>query len=248
MVVSYKEELKGFATTNHSGATGDGIVLAEKLGADLVDIEEIQTHPTVVPEKAVMVTEAVRGNGAILINKDGKRFTNELLTRDVVSKAILEQKDGVAYLFFDEGLRNSLKATEEYFNMGLVTEADSVEELAEKLSIDKDTMVESINKYNDAVAANKDSEFNREDLPRQLNEGKVYAIPVTPAVHHTMGGLKINTNAEVVNTDGNIIQGLFAAGEVTGGIHGGNRLGGNALADIVNFGRTAGKNAAAFIK
>lgn len=248
MVVSYKEELKGFATTNHSGATGDGIVLAEKLGADLVDIKEIQTHPTVVPEKAVMVTEAVRGNGAILINKDGKRFTNELLTRDVVSKAILEQKDGVAYLFFDEGLRNSLKATEEYFNMGLVTEADSVEELAEKLSIDKDTMVESINKYNDAVAANKDSEFNREDLPRQLNEGKVYAIPVTPAVHHTMGGLKINTNAEVINTDGNIIQGLFAAGEVTGGIHGGNRLGGNALADIVTFGRTAGKSAAAFIK
>ncbi len=248
MVVSYKEELKGFATTNHSGATGDGIVLAEKLGADLVDIEEIQTHPTVVPEKAVMVTEAVRGNGAILINKDGNRFTNELLTRDVVSKAILEQKDGVAYLFFDEGLRKSLKATEEYFNMGLVTEADSVEELAEKLSIDKDTMVESIKKYNDAVAANKDSEFNREDLPRQLNEGKVYAIPVTPAVHHTMGGLKINTNAEVVNTDGNIIQGLFAAGEVTGGIHGGNRLGGNALADIVTFGRTAGKNAAAFIK
>ncbi len=248
MVVSYKEELKGFATTNHSGATGDGIVLAEKLGADLVDIEEIQTHPTVVPEKAVMVTEAVRGNGAILINKDGNRFTNELLTRDVVSKAILEQKDGVAYLFFDEGLRKSLKATEEYFNMGLVTEADSVEELAEKLSIDKDSMVESIKKYNDAVAANKDSEFNREDLPRQLNEGKVYAIPVTPAVHHTMGGLKINTNAEVINTDGNIIQGLFAAGEVTGGIHGGNRLGGNALADIVTFGRTAGKNAAAFIK
>ncbi len=248
MVVSYKEDLKGFATTNHSGATGDGIVLAEKLGADLVDIEEIQTHPTVVPEKAVMVTEAVRGNGAILINKDGKRFTNELFTRDVVSKAILEQKDGVAYLFFDEGLRKSLKATEEYFNMGLVTEADSVEELAEKLSIDKNTMVESINKYNDAVAANNDSEFKREDLPRQLNEGKVYAIPVTPAVHHTMGGLKINTNAEVVNTNGNIIQGLFAAGEVTGGIHGGNRLGGNALADIVTFGRTAGKNAAAFIK
>lgn len=247
MVVSYKEDLKGFATTNHNGATGDGIVLAEKLGADFVDMGEIQTHPTVVPEKAVMVTEAVRGNGAILINKDGKRFTNELLTRDVVSKAILEQKDGIAYLFFDDGLRESLKATEEYFNMGLVTEADSVEELAEKLSIDKENMVNSIKKYNDAVATKKDSEFNREDLPRQLNNGKVYAIPVTPAVHHTMGGIKINTNAEVINKDGNVIPGLFAAGEVTGGVHGGNRLGGNALADIVTYGRTAGKNAAAFI-
>lgn len=248
MVVSYKEELKGFATTNHNGATGDGLVLAEKLGADLVDIEEIQTHPTVVPEKAIMVTEAVRGNGAILINKDGKRFTNELLTRDVVSKAILEQKDGVAYIFFDDGLRKSLGATEEYFNMGLVTEADSIEELAEKLSIDKDAMVESIKKYNDAVAAKNDSEFSREDLPRQLNEGKAYAIPVTPAVHHTMGGLKINTNSEVINKDGNVIPGLFAAGEVTGGVHGGNRLGGNALADIIVFGRTAGKNASAFVK
>lgn len=248
MVVNYKADLKGFATTNHNGATGDGIVLGEGVGADLVDMKEIQTHPTVVPEKAVMVTEAVRGNGAILINKDGKRFTNELFTRDVVSKAILEQKDGVAYLFFDEGLRKSLKATEEYFNMGLVTEADSVEELAEKLSIDKNTMVETINKYNKAVVDKKDSEFNREDLPRQLNEGKVYAILVTPAVHHTMGGLKINVNAEVLNKDNKAIPGLFAAGEVTGGVHGGNRLGGNALADIVTFGRTAGKNAANFIK
>ncbi|MEG0296163.1 MAG: flavocytochrome c [Clostridium sp.] len=248
MVVKNKSELKGFATTNHNGATGDGIVLGEKAGASLVDMVEIQTHPTVVPEKAVMVTEAVRGNGAILINKDGKRFTNELLTRDVVSKAILEEKDGVAYLFFDEGLRKSLKATEEYFNMGLVTEADSVEELAEKLSIDKATMADTVKRYNDSVIAKNDSEFQREDLPRQLNEGKVYAIPVTPAVHHTMGGLKINTNAEVLNSDNKVIPGLFAAGEVTGGVHGGNRLGGNALADIVTFGRTAGTNASNYIK
>ncbi|MBU3106354.1 flavocytochrome c [Clostridium gasigenes] len=248
MVVKNNPELKGFATTNHNGATGDGIILGEKAGASLVDMVEIQTHPTVVPEKAVMVTEAVRGNGAILINKDSKRFTSELLTRDVVSKAILEQKDGVAYLFFDDGLRKSLKATEEYFNMGLVTEANTVEELAEKLSLDKATMVETVKKYNDAVVAKNDSEFKRDDLPRQLNEGKVYAILVTPAVHHTMGGLKINTNAEVLNTENNVIPGLFAAGEVTGGVHGGNRLGGNALADIVTFGRTAGKNATEFVK
>ncbi|XOS91488.1 flavocytochrome c [Brevibacillus laterosporus] len=130
MVISYKPELKGFATTNHPGALGEGIRLGESVGANLVDMAEIQTHPTVVPEKGVMVTEAVRGNGAILINKDGKRFINELLTRDVVSKGILDQKDGVAYLFFDDGLRKGLKAVEEYFNMQLVTEADSVEELA----------------------------------------------------------------------------------------------------------------------
>ncbi|MGL5352766.1 MAG: FAD-binding protein, partial [Clostridium sp.] len=181
-------------------------------------------------------------------NKDGKRFTNELLTRDVVSEKILGQKDGVAYLFFDEGLRNSLKATEEYFNMGLVTEGDTIEELAEKLSLDGNTMSETVKKYNSSVAAKSDSEFQRDDLPRELNEGKVYAILVTPAVHHTMGGLKINTNSEVLNAENNVVPGLFAAGEVTGGVHGGNRLGGNALSDIVTFGRTAGKNAAEFIK
>lgn len=248
MVVKYKEDLKGFATTNHAGATGDGIEMASKLGADLVDMKEIQTHPTVVPEKAVMVTEAVRGNGAILINKDGKRFTNELLTRDVVSKAILGQKDKVAYLFFDETLRKSLKATEEYFNMNLVTEANSVEELADKLKIDKAALADTVKKYNDSVAAKNDAEFKRPDMPIQLNQPKFYAIDVTPAVHHTMGGIKINTKAEVLTSDGKVIQGLYAAGEVTGGVHGGNRLGGNALADIVTFGRIAGKNAAGFAK
>ena len=109
-------------------------------------------------------------------------------------------------------------------------------------------MKASVDTYNKAVSSKVDSEFGREDLPRQLNQGKVYAIPVTPAVHHTMGGIKINTNAEVINKDGNVIKGLFAAGEVTGGVHGGNRLGGNALADIVVYGRVAGKNAAALVK
>lgn len=246
MVVKYKPELKGFSTTNHNGATGDGIVLAEKAGANLVDMAEIQTHPTVVPEKSVMVSEAVRGNGAILINKDGKRFINELLTRDVVSKGILDQSGKVAYLFFDDGLRKSLKSVDEYFNMGLVTEGTSVEDLAKKLNIDPTAMKETVNKYNAGVAA-KNDEFKRPDLPRQLNEGQVYAIQVAPAVHHTMGGIQINTNAEVVNKDGKVIPGLFAAGEVTGGVHGGNRLGGNALADIVTYGRTAGKDAVKFI-
>jgi fumarate reductase flavoprotein subunit len=248
MVVKYQPNLKGFATTNHPGATGDGMIMGEKVGGKLIDMKEIQTHPTVVPGKAVMVTEAVRGNGAILVNKDGKRFTNELLTRDVVSKAILEQKDKVAYLFFDDGLRKSLKATEEYFNMKLVTEANSIAELADKLKIDKAALEESIKKYNNSVAAKSDVEFKRADLPRQLNQGKVYAIEVTPAIHHTMGGLAININSEVLNADGKVIKGLFAAGEVTGGVHGGNRLGGNALEDIITFGRIAGKNAASMSK
>ncbi|XOS91489.1 FAD-binding protein [Brevibacillus laterosporus] len=105
-------------------------------------------------------------------------------------------------------------------------------------------MIKSVKTYNDAVVAKQDKEFKRDDLPLQLNQGKVYAVQVTPAVHHTMGGLQINTNAEVMNKEGQVIKGLYAAGEVTGGVHGGNRLGGNAMADIVTFGRIAGQNAA----
>lgn len=248
LVVKYNPALKGFSTTNHNGATGDCIEIAEKLGADFVDMKEIQTHPTVVPEKAVMIAETVRGNGAILVNKEGNRFFNELDTRDAVSKAILSQKDGMAYIIFDDGLRKGLKQAEEYFNMGLVTEGDSIEDLAGKLEMDGSTLKATIEKYNGFVSAKNDSDFGRTSMKKELNEGKFYAIPVAPAVHHTMGGIKIDTNAEVVNKDGNTIPGLFAAGEVTGGVHGANRLGGNALADIIAYGRTAGKNAVDFIK
>lgn len=248
MVVKYQPNLKGFGTTNHSGAAGDGIDLAVKIGAQLVDMKEIQTHPTVVPEKGIMITEAVRGNGAVLVNHDGQRFVNELQTRDVVSKAILDQQGKTAYLIFDEGLRKSLLATEEYFGMGLVTEASSVEELASKLSIKPEVLKETLDKYNKAVEGKEDAEFKRPDMPRQLNTGSFYAIEVAPAVHHTMGGIKINNQTQVLAESGEPIKGLFAAGEATGGIHGANRLGGNALADIISFGRIAGSEAAKNIK
>ena len=110
MIVENVPALKGFGTTNNKGATGDGITLTRPLKVDLVDMDQIQTHPTVIPSNSVMITEAVRGNGAILINRDGKRFVNELDTRDVVSKAELAQKGESAYLFFDESVKESLKA------------------------------------------------------------------------------------------------------------------------------------------
>ncbi len=244
MVVKYDPKLKGFATTNHAGATGDGIIMATKVGAALVDMDQIQTHPTVVPGKAVMVTEAVRGNGAILINRDAKRFINELQTRDVVSAAILEQKGKTAYLVFDEGIRKSLSAVEEYFQMKLVSEFSTLEEMASKLEMNADTLKATIENYNKAVESKNDGEFKRTDMPRSIKTAKFYAIEVGPAVHHTMGGVKINTQAEVINEAGKVIPGLFASGEITGGVHGGNRLGGNAMADIVTYGRIAGENAA----
>lgn len=117
MVSKIIPRLKGFATTNHPGATGDGLLLSEKVKAAFVDMDQIQTHPTVVETTGVMVTEAVRGNGAVLINKEGKRFFDELNTRDAVSAAILKQTTGHAYMFFDDDVRKSLKAIEGYIKM-----------------------------------------------------------------------------------------------------------------------------------
>ena len=112
MIVKYREDLKGTVTTSAPGIMGDGIVMAQEVGADLVDIEQIQLHPTVEQKTSMLITESVRGDGAILVNQDGKRFTNELLTRDVVSAAELEQPGSYAYIIFDQKLRDGLKAIE----------------------------------------------------------------------------------------------------------------------------------------
>lgn len=248
MVVKYKPDFKGFGTTNHAGATGDGIVMAEALGATTVDMDQIQNHPTVDPETQTLYTEGVRGNGAILVNKEGKRFVNELDTRDVVSTAILAQTDGKAYMVFDEDVRKSLKAIESYFKQGLVKEGATPEELAKAIGVDPAAFAETMKNFSEFQTSGKDTEFNRPQMEFPLSTPKYYAVVCSPAIHHTMGGLVINKNAEVVNKDGKAIPGLFAAGEVTGGIHGANRLGGNAVADIIVFGRIAGNGAEAFVK
>ena len=244
MATSFVPSLKGFATTNQPGATGDGILMAQQLGAALVDMVEIQTHPTHAPGKE-MVTEAVRGNGAILVNKDGLRFVNEMLTRDVVSAAILAQKGGSSYLVFDDSVRKSLKAIEDYVKRDIVIEGATPRELAAKIGAGGAELAASIEKYNKAVAGKNDAEFGRPagNMPRSLSTAPYYAIEVLPAIHHTMGGVKIDTSTRVIAMNGNPIPGFYAAGEITGGVHGGNRLGGNALADIIAYGRTAGVSA-----
>lgn len=242
----YQPQLKGFVTTNQSGATGDGIVMAEALGADLTDIEEIQIHPTVHQETAGLITEGVRGDGAILVNTSGERFTNELLTRDKVSADILAQDNGYAYLVFDQHVRDTLAAIEKYVGQGIVTEAATLDELAATLNLDAATLNNTVATYTAYAKAGKDEAFGREMMESTLDQAPYYAIQVSPGVHHTMGGLHINTNTEVISKDGNVITGLFAAGEVTGGVHGAERLGGNAVADIIVFGRQAGINASKF--
>lgn len=247
MVEKYNPNLKGFGTTNSPVILGEGIEMVQKVGGDLVDMKEIQTHPTVVHKKPYMITESVRGEGAILINRDAKRFINELETRDVVSKAVLDQKEGSAYILFNQEIREKLKAADGYVKKGYAVEG-TLDEIAKQLGIDGKTLKETVEKYNEAVRLKVDNEFNKTNFARELLGNKFYAIEISPAIHHTMGGVRINTNAEVLAKNGKAIRGLYAAGEVTGGVHGANRIGGNAVTDITVFGKIAGENAATYIK
>lgn len=250
LIAKYRPDLKDFSTTNHRGATGDAFALLQKFDAQFIQMNQIQTHPTVVVGSGIMITEAVRGNGAILVNREGRRFANEMLTRDVVSAAVLSQSGKSAFLLFDQGIRDSLKAIETYYKQGLLTEGETVRELAEKLDIPAAELENTVNRYNKFQMNGKDSDFGRKasEMPRSLKKGPFYACEITPAVHHTMGGVKINTDAQVINNSGKVVKGLFAAGEVAGGIHGGNRLGGNAVADIVIYGRIAGNSACKMVE
>lgn len=202
MVSEYNPNLKGFGTTNNPAITGEGIKLIQEVGGDVVDMKQIQTHPTVVHQTPNMITESVRGEGAILVNRDGKRFINELETRDVVSKAELEQKGKSAFLIFDQQTRESLSAINGYVKKGLTKEANNISELSKIIGVDSKELEKTITKYNSFVKNGKDSDFGKKGLPR----------------------------------------------EITGGVHGGNRIGGNAVTDIIVFGKIAGENAAKEVK
>ncbi len=246
MVEQYKPELAGFMTTNAAGAQGQGIVMAEAVGAATVDMEQIQIHPTVQFDTAALITEGLRGDGAILVNAEGKRFIDEVGTRDVVSAAEIAQTGSYSWLVVDQAMVDASTVIQGYIKKGYTFTGNTYEELAEAIGVDAAAFAETMNTWNGYVEAKNDPDFGRTSFANQLNTAPYYAIKVSAGVHHTMGGLKINTSAEVLDTNGNVIPGLFAAGEVTGGVHGANRLGGNAVTDIVVFGRIAGASAAEY--
>ena len=248
MVEKYRPDLKGFVTTNHKGATGSGIMILEKLGAGTVDMKEIQIHPTVEQTTSYLISESIRGGGAILVSQIGKRFVNELDTRDKVSAEIIKLPEHYSYILFDQQVRDENKAVEEYVSHDLVVQADSINELAQKLSIDANTLSNTIERYNQFVNTKQDEDYGRTTGMRHpINKAPYYAIKIAPGVHHTMGGVTINTHTQVLDTAKNAIQGVFAAGEVVGGVHGANRIGGNAVADIIIFGMQAGRQATDYI-
>ena len=240
MVVKYKPELKGFMTTNAPGIQGQGIEMAQAIGAATVDMDQIQIHPTVEANTAALITEGLRGDGAILINEEGQRFIDEVGTRDVVSAAEIAQTGSYSWLVVDQAMVDASSVIQGYIKKGYTVTGSTYEELGKAMGVDAAAFAETMEKWNGYVEAKNDPDFGRTSFANPLNTAPYYAVKVTAGVHHTMGGLKINANTEVLNEKGEVIPGLFAAGEVTGGVHGANRLGGNAVADFTVFGRIAG--------
>jgi len=244
MVASYKPELKGFMTTNAPGIQGQGIAMATAIGAATVDMDQIQIHPTVEANTAALITEGLRGDGAILVNANGERFTDEVSTRDKVSAAEIAQPGSFSWLIVDQAMADASNVIQGYITKGYTKQGATYEELAKEIEVDPATFAATMEKWNGCVEAKTDADFGRTSFANPLNTAPYYAIKVSAGVHHTMGGVVINSSTEVLKEDGSVIPGLFAAGEVTGGVHGANRLGGTAVADFVVFGRIAGESAA----
>lgn len=249
IIEKYRPDLKGYVTTNQSGSTGDGIKMIEEVGGTTVDMDQIQIHPTVQQDKGVLIGEVVRGEGGILVSQEGTRFVNELDTRDKVSAAITALPEKSAYLIFDSGVKERAKAIEFYEQQGYVVEGKSIEALAEELDMPAENLEETLKTWNASVEAQDDTEFSRTTgMDNDLSKAPYYAIKIAPGIHYTMGGVKINKETQVLDKDGKAITGLYAAGEVTGGLHGENRIGGNSVGEIIVFGRQAGVQSAAFVE
>ena len=245
-------DLTSTLSTNHPGATGDGIKMAVEIGANLVGMEHIQLLPLGDPDTGSLagnIEQAVENR--IFVNKDGNRFVDEGARRDVMTEALFEQEDEFLWIILDShnyptgDVKNNFnESIDELVAAGRAYKADTLEDLAAQIGVNADNLAAAVEDFNTHVESGEPDEFGRTLYQWKMDTPPYYAGARKPTVHHTMGGIEINSEAQVVDTSGNIIPGLYAAGEVTGGIHGSNRLGGNALADINTFGRIAGKNAA----
>ena len=234
-------------TNNAPGVLGEGIFMARDVGADLVGMEFVQLMALSHPVTNGNTGLSTNPEQTLYVNKEGKRFVNEYAARDVIAAAAFAQTDGMFYSIDDINtahLRYKDSELQGWVDQGYIWVSDTIEGLAEQLDIDPAVLADTVSTYNSYAEAGKDPDFAKEVMQATIVTGPFYATPHKPNIHHTMGGLKINTQCEVIDTNGNVIPGLYAGGEVCGGIHAGNRLGGNAVADAFTFGRIAGTSAA----
>lgn len=235
-------------TSNTPAVTGDGIILGQSVGADLVGMGFTQMMPVSDPETGALFSGLqVPPANFIMVNTQGKRFVDEYGSRDQLSQAAIDN-GGLFYLIADDLIKETAYNTSQekidaQVEAGTLFRSDTIEGLAEQLGMEPSVLAETIANYNSYVDQGHDPEFNKGAFDLKVVKAPFYATPRKPAVHHTMGGLKIDTKAHVLNTENQVIPGLYAAGEVAGGLHAGNRLGGNSLTDIFTFGRIATETA-----
>ena len=243
-------------STNHEGATGDGVKMLQALQADFIQMGNIQLLPLGDP-----VTGSLSGNiehgvdSRIFVNKSGLRYGDEGGRRDDMTRDLFAQEDATMWIVMDsdtyptgDELNNFGETANQLVEAGRAVKADTLDELAALMGVDAENLKATIAEYNRHCTGGdlegQADEFGRTLFGAPIDNGPFYAGARVPTVHHTMGGVRIDTKCRVYNENGEIIENLYAAGEVTGGIHGTNRLGGNALTDTVVFGRIAGESAA----
>uniref|UniRef100_A0A0N4T477 fumarate reductase (NADH) n=1 Tax=Brugia pahangi TaxID=6280 RepID=A0A0N4T477_BRUPA len=264
LLQEFAPEKAHFPTTNGPWATGRGVKMARAMGAALVGMHNVQIHPTafVDPKDPAAATkflaaEALRGKGAILLNDKGERFVNELGRRDHVTDKILKfcaknEKAGAHTAFMvmdDQAVEDFGRASFGFYAKikGFFKQFDTLEEVANYMGIQSSKLKETLDEYNEytKLSLSKEDKFGKKVFPVALKHPPYYVAVITPAIHYTMGGIKIDKDAAVYNEfSGKPFKGLLAAGEVTGGVHGRNRLAGNSLLECVVYGRIAGRNAA----
>lgn len=241
-------------TDNSLAATGDGITMALGAGAAMVDMELMQFWPHTSPA-AGGTSVYVCPYNQLMVNKEGKRFVDETLPDDNLAWEMLKQTNSTGYLLSDannstidaDGKNTSGILVDDLVKDGYVLRADTLEDLAKQMGADPAVLLASVEKFNAACDAGKDDEFGRTSLPATLKvtTAPFYATLTAPAMHHTMGGVHIDTQARALDEAGKVIPGLYAAGEVAGGFHGNNRVSGNAILEAIAEGKIAGDDAAA---
>jgi len=254
ILAKVRPDLLNLPTTNGEHCTGDGIKISIAIGADSVGLADVQVHPTGLvhpddPDDKVkfLAAEALRGVGGLLLDNKGNRFVNELGRRDYVS-GLMWKHDKAPYrlVLNSKGAKEIEWHCKHYEGRKLMKFFANGNALAKEIACSTADLEKTFKVYNEGAAANKDAHGKKyfDNMPFDIKDS-FYVAVVTPIVHYCMGGLKVDAKAQVMTSTA-VIPGLYAAGEVAGGVHGINRLGGNSLLDCVVFGRVAGATAAAY--
>ena len=268
LIKKYRPDIHHLPTTNGDFSTGDGIKMAEAIGADTVDLEWIQVHPTglINPSEPATKTlflgaEALRGVGGIILDGAGKRFCNELGRRDYVTGEIWKTKGPHRLVLNGKASKEIEWHCKHYKGRGLMKQFNSGEELAREIGVSPAQLESTFKEYN-AIAEKMTADpsggpfeaypngkswdkFGKKfyhNLPLAMNDSFHVAF-ITPVIHYCMGGLRIDPRARVLKKSGDPVGFLYGAGEINGGVHGKNRLGGSSLLDCIVYGRVAGRTA-----